>query len=164
MGFKQSKHEAAIYRKGSEGSVLLVGVYVDDLIITGAVEDEVKAFKERMKSTFEMSDLGLLSFYLGIEVQQGKNGITMRQTHYAKKILELGGMSDCNPAATPMEESLKLSKHSTAKEVDPTQYRRLVGSLRYLVHTRPDLAFSVGYVSRFLEKPTTEHQQAVKRC
>jgi len=163
MGFKQSKHEAAIYRKGSEGSVLLVGVYVDDLIITGAVKDEVKAFKERMKSTFEMSDLGLLSFYLGIEVQQGKNGTTMRQTHYAKKILELGSMSDCNPAATPMEERLKLSKHSTAKEVNPTQYRRLVGSLRYLVHTRPDLAFSVGYVSRFLEKPTTEHQQAVKR-
>jgi hypothetical protein len=62
-----------------------------------------------------------------------------------------------------MEERLKLSKHSTAKEVDPTQYRRIVGSLRYLVHTRPDLAFAVGFISRFLERPTVEHQQAVKR-
>jgi hypothetical protein len=61
-----------------------------------------------------------------------------------------------------MEERLKLSRDSTA-EVDATQYRRLVGSLRYLAHTRPDLAFSVGYVSRFMQRPTTEHQEAVKR-
>ena len=61
-----------------------------------------------------------------------------------------------------MEERLKLSRDSTT-EVDATQYRRCVGSLRYLTHTRPDLAFSVGYVSRFMQRPTTEHQQAVKR-
>jgi hypothetical protein len=62
-----------------------------------------------------------------------------------------------------MEERLKLSRDSTTEEVDATQYRRLVGSLRYLAHTRSDLAFSVGYVSRFMQRPTTEHQQAVKR-
>jgi hypothetical protein len=62
-----------------------------------------------------------------------------------------------------MEERLKLSRDSMTEEVDATQYRRLVGSLRYLAHTRPDLAFSVGYVSRFMQRPTTEHQQAVKR-
>jgi histone deacetylase 1/2 len=62
-----------------------------------------------------------------------------------------------------MEERLKLSRDSTTEEVDATQYRRLVGSLRYLTHTRPDLAFSVGYVSRFMQRPTMEHQQAVKR-
>ena len=62
-----------------------------------------------------------------------------------------------------MEERLKLSHDSTTEEVDATQYRRLVGTLRYLAHTRPDLTFSVGYVSRFMQRPTTEHQQAVKR-
>jgi hypothetical protein len=62
-----------------------------------------------------------------------------------------------------MEEKLKLSRDSTTEEVDATQYRRLVGSLRYLAHTRPDLTFSVGYVSRFMQRPTTEHLQAVKR-
>jgi hypothetical protein len=56
-----------------------------------------------------------------------------------------------------MEERLKLSRDSIAKEVDTTQYRRIVGSIRYLVHTRPDLAFAVGYVSRFMQRPTTEH-------
>ncbi|KAK3122095.1 hypothetical protein QOZ80_8BG0665070 [Eleusine coracana subsp. coracana] len=148
MGFEQSPHEAAIYRRGNGGNALLVGVYVDDLVITGTKDAEVAAFKEDMKATFQMSDLGPLSFYLGIEVHQDDSGITLRQTAYAKRIVELAGLTDCNPALTPMEEKLKLSRHSTAKEVDATQYRRLVGSLRYLAHTRPDLAFSVGYVSR----------------
>ena len=72
-------------------------------------------------------------------------------------------MEDCNPAATPMEERLKLSRFSTAKAVDPTHYRRLIGSLYYLVHTRPDIAFAVGFVSRFMEKPTMEHLTSMKR-
>ena len=72
-------------------------------------------------------------------------------------------MVGCNPAHTPMEEKLRLSRHSTVEELDSTHYRWLVGSLRYLVHTRPDLAFAVGYVSRFTERPTVEHLQAVKR-
>jgi hypothetical protein len=68
MGYGQSPHEAAIYRWGNGGNTLLVGVYVDDLVITGTKDAEVAAFKEQMKVTFQMSDLGLLSFYLGIEV------------------------------------------------------------------------------------------------
>jgi hypothetical protein len=62
-----------------------------------------------------------------------------------------------------MEEGLKLNHDSMTEKVDTTQYRRLMGILRYLTHTRPDLAFSVGYVSRFMQRPTMEHQQAVKR-
>jgi hypothetical protein len=87
----------------------------------------------------------------------------LRQTTYAKHIVELVGLTDCNTALTPMEERLKLRRYSTMEEVDATQYRCLVGSLRYLAHTRPDLAFFVGYVSRFMQRPTMEHQQAVKR-
>jgi hypothetical protein len=131
-------------------------------VITDTKGAEVAAFKEEMKVTFQMSDLGLLS-YLGIEVHQGDSGITLRQTAYVKRVIELVGLTDCNPALTPMEERLKLSRDSMMDEVDTTQYRRLVGSLRYLAHTRPDLAFSIGYVSRFMQRPTMEHQQAVKR-
>jgi hypothetical protein len=163
MGFRQSLHEAAIYRRGNGGNALLVGVYIDDLMITGTKDAEVAAFKEEMKATLQMSDLVLLSFYLGIEVHQGDSGITLRQTAYAKRVIELAGLTDCNPALTPMEERLKLSHDSMTEEVDSTQYRRLVGSLRYLTHTWPDLAFSVGYVSRFMQRSTIEHQQAVKR-
>jgi hypothetical protein len=78
MGFGQSPHETAIYRRGNGGNVLLVGVYVDDLVITGTKDAEVAAFKKEMKATFQMSELGPLSFYLGIEVHQGDFGITLR--------------------------------------------------------------------------------------
>jgi hypothetical protein len=163
MGFGQSPHEAAIYRRGNGGNALLVGVYVDDLVITGTKDAEVVAFKEEMKATFQMSDLGLLSFYLGIEVHQGDSGITLRQTVYANRVVELAGLTDCNPALTAMEERLKLIRDNMMEEVDATQYRRLVESLRYLTYTRPDFAFSVGYVSRFMQRPTMEHQKAMKR-
>jgi hypothetical protein len=83
-------------------------------------------------------------------VHQSNSGITLRQTAYAMRVVEVAGLTDYNPALTPMEERLKLSRDSTTEEVDATQYRHLMGSLRYLVHTRPDLAFSVGYVSRFI--------------
>src|SRR6266542_1322743 len=115
-----------------------------------------------MMDAFRMSNLGLLRYYLGIEVRQGVDGISITQTAYANKILEQAGMVGCNPCHSPMESRLKLSKKSTAAVTDTTAYRSLVGSLRYLVHTRPDLAYSVGYVSRFMETPTVEHLAAVK--
>jgi hypothetical protein len=101
--------------------------------------------------TFQMSDLGLFCFYLSIKVHQDDDGITLRQADYTKHIVELGVMGGCNPAHTLMEERLKLSCYIEAEEVDAMQYQRLVSSLRYLFHTRPDLAFTVGYVSRFME-------------
>jgi hypothetical protein len=89
-----------------------VGVYVDGLVITCTEEAEVEVFKAQMKATFQMSDFGLLCFYLGIEVHQDNGGITLRQAHYTKHIVELGGMGDCNPAHTLMEEWIKLSRYS----------------------------------------------------
>ena len=139
-----------------------MGVYVDDLIITGTVSSFIKEFKAQMAQVFKMSDLGLLSYYLGIEVKQEQSGIALSQGNYARKILEKGGMLDCNPCLVPMDPKLKLSKDSSAPSVNSTDYRSLVGSLRYLVHTRPDLAFSVGYVSRFMEEPHEDHYAAVK--
>jgi hypothetical protein len=135
---------------------------VDDLIITGSSERGIATFKEEMKQTFRMSDLGKLSFYLGLEVQQSEAGIMVTQSAYAQKILERCGMGGCNPCATPTENRLKLSKNCSAAAVDATEFRSTVGCLRYLVHTRPDIAFAVSYVSRFMERPTAEHQAAVK--
>jgi hypothetical protein len=110
-----------------------------------------------------MSDLGLLSYYLGLEVTQGAHGITLRQSAYAAKILEKGGLTGCNASATPMEMKLKLLKEGMTPAVDATEYRSLIGSLRYLCNSRPDLAYAVGYLSRFMEAPRQEHLAAVKR-
>jgi hypothetical protein len=98
MGFEQSPHEAAIYRRGNGGNALLVGVNVDDLVITGTKDAEVAAFKEEMNVTSQMSNMGLLSFYLGIEVHQGDSRITLRQIAYAKHVVELLG----SPTATQL--------------------------------------------------------------
>jgi len=163
LGFQRSNSEHAVYLRGSGDHRLVVGVYVDDLVITGGNDNDISKFKEEMKSKFQMSDLGLLHYYLGLEVTQSEAGITVCQSAYAAKILESAGLAGCNPSHTPMEPRLKLSKQSSAPAVDPTRYRSIVGSLRYLVNSRPDLAYAVGYISRFMEKPTTEHLTAVKR-
>ncbi|KAJ4740894.1 Transposon Ty1-H Gag-Pol polyprotein [Rhynchospora pubera] len=162
IGFKRSPVEYAVYKKHCKQSFVFVGVYVDDLIITGTCEGEISKFKEKMKEIFQMSDLGLLSYYLGIEVHQTTSNITLCQEAFARRILQSCGMEDCNMIQAPMEARLKLSKKSTAPLVDQSKYRSIVGSLRYLLHTRPDLAYSVGIVSRFMESPTTEHMNAVK--
>jgi len=163
LGFQRSTSEHAVYLRGAGDHRLVVGVYVDDLIIAGGNQVDIDTFKSEMHSTFKMSDLGRLHYYLGLEVSQSEEGITLCQNAYAAKILETAGMTGCKSTCTPMEPRLKLSKLSTAPAIDPTQYRSIVGSLRYLVNTRPDLAYSVGYVSRFMESPTTEHFGAVKR-
>jgi hypothetical protein len=90
-----------------------------------------------------MSDLGLLHYYLGLEVNQSADGITLGQSAYAAKILQNTDLAGCSPSWIPMEPRLKLSKESTAPTIDPTAYRSIAGSLRYLVNTRPDLVFSV---------------------
>ena len=141
----------------------MVGVYVDDLVIIGASCEDIKQFKKEMADVFKMSDLGLLRYYLGIEVRQTVGGITISQGAYAAKILERSSMAGCNPCQVPTATRLKLSKRSTELLVDATSYRSIVGSLRYLVNTRPDLAFSVGYVSRFLEEPRKDHLVVVKQ-
>jgi hypothetical protein len=162
MGFIKCPSDHAIYCKGKGAERLIVGVYVDDLIITDSSSSNINIFKNHMVVTFKMSDMGLLSYYLGIEVGQGSEGIALSQSNYAKKILKKGGMQDCNPCQIPMEPRLKPSKESSNLSVDATECISLVGSLRYLLHTRPDLAFVVGYVSRFMDEPHTEQMTATK--
>lgn len=110
LGFTRSPLEHAVYRRGDKQSFLLVGVYVDDLVITGTSLTEIEEFKRQMCQLFQMSDLGRLNYYLGIEVEQGDGVITLKQQSYAGKILEVAGMSDCNSCTTPMECRLKLIK------------------------------------------------------
>ncbi|XP_062230106.1 uncharacterized mitochondrial protein AtMg00810-like [Phragmites australis] len=137
-------------------------MYVDDLIITGSSHVNIDKFKREMMSIFQMSDLGLLIYFLGIEVSQGEGGITLCQSAYASKLLERSGMEGCNTCHASLEERLKLSKASTTPPVDAMHYRSIVGGLRYLVHTRPDIVFVMGYVSQYMEDPREDHYAAVK--
>jgi hypothetical protein len=123
---------------------------------------EIAKFKQEMTDRFKMSDLGLLAYYLSMEVTQQNGEITLCQSAYAAKLLEKAGMTGCTTSQVPMEPRLKLSKESSNPPVDVALYRSITGSLCYLVHSRPDIAYAVGYVSHFMERPTMEHLSAVK--
>jgi hypothetical protein len=103
LGFSQSPLEHGLYARGNENSRLLVGVYVDGLIVIGGCNKVISTFKKQMQTEFRISDLGLLSFYMGIEVHQDNGKTTLSQGAYAKRIVEKAGLVGCNPCATTME-------------------------------------------------------------
>ncbi|XP_062227310.1 uncharacterized mitochondrial protein AtMg00810-like [Phragmites australis] len=151
-----------LYRRSDGDTLLLVGVYVDDLIIIGSSVGAIDYFKLQMKRVFNMCDLCLLAYYLGMEVKQEARGISLCQSSYAGKHFELVVLADCNSCMTLMESKVTLTKKEDAAAVDATKYWSIVGSLRYLVNTRVAIAFAVGLVSRFMEPPTVLHMAAVK--
>ncbi|GJR70922.1 ribonuclease H-like domain, reverse transcriptase, RNA-dependent DNA polymerase [Tanacetum coccineum] len=163
LDFKKCALEQAIYTKTSKDSTLLIGVYVDDLIITGTPKKEIDKFKAQMEEKIEMSDLGLLAYYLGIEVTQTNGDISIKQSAYASKILKEAGMIDCNETLIPMDPGTRLTKVTEGTMVNSTEYRSLIGCLRYLLHTRPDLSYSVGLLSRFMQEPREQHMKAIRQ-
>ena len=137
-------------------------LYVDDLIFIGSNPSMFDEFKKEMTKEFEMIDIGLMSYYLGIEENQEDKGLLITQEGYAKKVLKKFKMDDSNLVGKPMECRIKLSKHEKGNKVDPTLYKSLVGSLRYLTCTRPNILYAVGVVNRYMENPTT-HLKVAKR-
>ena len=164
LQFTKCSKEPSVYRKEVNGGLLLLAVYVDDLFVTGTSADMIKEFKKEISSKFEMSDLWKLSYYLGIEIHQHEEGITLDQRRYASRILEEAGMKNCNSCHIPMEAGLKLSKALKEEEIDATGYRRNFRCLCYLLHTRPDLSYCVGVLNRYMQAPRASHVVAMKQC
>lgn len=163
-GFARCPHEYALYVKmDKNGDSLFVCLYVDDLIFTGNNPSLFEVFKKDMAREFEMTDIGLMSFYLGLEVKQSDNGIFIGQEAYVKDVLDRFNMLNSKPVDTPIEVGTKLCKNDEGEKIDPTLFKSLVGCLRYLTCTRPDILFSVGIVSRYMEAPTVTHLKAAKR-
>jgi hypothetical protein len=163
-GFQRCSSEHTLFTKAEEGGkFLVVSVYVDDLIYSGNDETMFKRFKHSMKQEFDMSDLGRMKYFLGVEVVQGSEGIFINQRKYANEVLERFGMEQCNPVKNPVVPGFKLGKDEDGTSVDATTYKQMVGSLMYLNATRPDLAYVLSLISRFMERSTKLHQQAIKR-
>ncbi|KAG7565310.1 Integrase catalytic core [Arabidopsis suecica] len=162
LNFVKCSKEPSLYRKQTKEHLLVVVVYVDDLLVTGSSLSLILDFKKGMSTKFEMSDLGKLTYYLGIEVCQHEGGITLKQERYASKIMNETRMEGCNTVHSPMNANLKLSKAPEEKNIDETEYRRSIGCLRYLLHTRPDLSFCVGVLSRYMQEPKESHGAALK--
>jgi len=142
---------------------MFIALYVDDLIFTRNNAELIEAFKEVMKKEFEMTDLGLMKYFLGLEVIQGKDGIFVSHERYAEDVLKKFKMRSCNSVSTLMEPGTKLSKYADGDRVYASKYRSLIGSLRYLTNSRPDLMLTVGIVSWYMEEPRYTHWKALKR-
>ncbi|XP_013632421.1 PREDICTED: uncharacterized mitochondrial protein AtMg00810-like [Brassica oleracea var. oleracea] len=161
-GFVKCYCEHTLFVKTEGGNSLIISLYVDDLIYTSNSESMLDSFKKSMQEEFSMTDLGKMKYCLGVEVIQDEAGIFISQRKYALETLKKYGMQDCNAVRNPMVPGNKLTKRGAGEEVDPTAYKQLVGSLRYLTATRPDLIYSVNVVSRYMENPREEHMMAVK--
>jgi hypothetical protein len=120
-------------------------------------------FANAMKSEFEMSMFGELSYFLGLQITQNDEGLFLSQEKYLKEMLKRFQMEDASPVNTPMVCGCKLSKDDTTPEVDQRLYRSMIGSLLYITITRPDIMHVVGMVGRFQAAPKQSHLVAVKR-
>jgi hypothetical protein len=130
------------------------------LVVTQKILNHVKT---SLKKKFEMTNLGFLHYFLGLQVLQTNEGIFLSQSKYACDLLRRFHMDDCKPTPSPFQSGVKLSATCTSPEVDATLYRQLVGSLLYLTHTRPDISFVVGLVARYMKTPHEIHWKEAKR-
>jgi len=163
LGFTKSLSEATLYVKQKGNDVLIVSLYVDDILVTGNHARLIEEFKQEMTDVFEMTDLGLMTYFLGMEVKQSQNEVFICQKKYAKEILKKFQMEECKATSTPMNQKEKLGKEDGTDKVDEGYFRSLIGCLMYLTATRPDILFAVSILSRFMHCASEMHLKAAKR-
>ncbi|KAH9779126.1 hypothetical protein KPL71_007607 [Citrus sinensis] len=162
-GYSVTSADSSLFAKANGERIAIVLVYVDDLIIIGDDVEEIFRTKENLSVRFQMKELGQLKHFLGLEVDQTKEGIFLCQQKYAKDLLKKFGMLECKPISTPMEPNAKMCAHEGKDLEDASMYRQLVGSLIYLTLTRPDISYAVGVMSRYMQNPKKSHLEAVRR-
>lgn len=168
LGFKRSESDWCLYVKNSEKGKLYVTLYVDDVLILGNNDSDIQNLKNVLKTNFDMKDLGKISNFLGINVNQNFDvGFTeLDQSDYLKRMLQKYGMSNCKAISTPIDSNfdfnlLKNEEHDANFE---KVCRQIIGSLMYVVQgTRPDLCESISILSRFQTKSSEKLYIALKR-
>jgi hypothetical protein len=156
-GFSRCHSDPNVYTKKVRIHLIILFLYFDDLILTGSDSKLLNHVKTILKKKFEMTGLGFLHYFLGLQDLQTNEGIFLSQSKYACDLIHRFHMVDCKPAPSPFQYGVKLTATFTSPEVDATLYRQLVGILLYLNHTRPDLSFVVGIVSRYMQTPHEIH-------
>ncbi|GJV64903.1 retrovirus-related pol polyprotein from transposon TNT 1-94 [Tanacetum coccineum] len=152
-------------RKGRGSFKLIIdqNIVRDDIIFGSTCQDMCDEFAKIMHDEFEMSMMGELNFFLGLQIKQMEDGIFFNQSKYIKEMLKKFGLEESKPMKTPMSSDTKLTKDEECESVDSTKYRGMIGSLLYLTTSRPDIMFSVYLCARFQEAPKTSHLEVVKR-
>jgi hypothetical protein len=161
LGFTKSNVDSNFYFKIMNDEPVILLLYVDDLFLTGE-EKLITECKKRRASKFEMKDLSLMHYFLGLEVWQSPERIFLNQGKYTVEILKRFDMLEYKPMNTPMEAKLKLLVDTSSDLIDATLYRQIIGSLMYMTNTRPDICFVVNTLSQVLVEPRHVHLVAAK--
>ncbi|CAL8162045.1 unnamed protein product [Prunus armeniaca] len=162
-GYVRGSVDKTLFVKRFKKDVLIAQVYVDDIVVGSTSDLHVQDFIHVMTSEFEMSLVGELNYFLGLQIKQSHDGIFVSQSKYAKKLVTKFGLEGAKSARTPMSTSAKIHRDLHGKSVDQTLYRSMIRSLLYLTASRPDISFSVGVCARFQSDPKESHLFAVKR-
>ncbi|WVZ81763.1 hypothetical protein U9M48_029105 [Paspalum notatum var. saurae] len=162
-GFVMGSVDKTLFLLSRGGDTLIVQIYVDDIIFGGSSHALVSSFAEQMSREFEMSLMGELQFFLGLQIKQGLEGNFVHQAKYTRDILKKFNMSDYKPMTTPMSTNTVLDADEDGEAVDQKEFRGMIGSLLYLMAIRPDIQFAVCLCARYQASPRTSHRQAVKR-
>ncbi|GJT82488.1 putative ribonuclease H-like domain-containing protein [Tanacetum coccineum] len=161
--FQRGKIDKTLFIRRDKGDILLVQVYVDDIIFGSTKKSLCTEFKKMMHKKFQISFMGELTFFLGLQVKQKEDGTFISQDKYVNDILNKFGFSDVKTARTPMETQKALLKDVDGEDVDEHLNRSMIGSLMYLTSSRPDIMFAVCACARFQVNPKVSHLHAVKR-
>ncbi|GJW34514.1 putative ribonuclease H-like domain-containing protein [Tanacetum coccineum] len=162
-GFQRGQIDKTLFIKRIKSDILLVQVYVDDIIFGSTKKELCTDFEKLMHKKFQISSMGELTFFLGLQVTQKDDGIVISQDKYVDEILKKFGFSTMKTASTPMETSKPLLKDAEAEDIDVHLYRSMIGSLMYLTASRPDIMFDVCACARFQVTPKVSHLHVVKR-
>jgi hypothetical protein len=161
-GFEMGKVDQTLFLIRQGRDILIVQVYVDDIVFGGSSNSLVTRLAEDMSREFEMSMMGELQFFLGLQIKQSKEGTFVHQAKYTKDIVRKFKMDDSKAMKTPMSTTTALDADEEDEHVGQKEYRSMIGSLLYLTAMRPDIQFSVCLCARFQASPRTSHRQAVK--
>ena len=162
-GFSIGKVDTTLFTKTKGVDLIIVQIYVDDIIFGSTNVSLCEEFSKCMHSEFEMSMMGELNYFLGLQIKQTKEGIFINQAKYVKDLLKKFDFEGMKPLSTPMSSSIKIDKDENGKAVDITKYRGMIGSLLYLTASRPDIMYSVCLCARYQSNPKESHLNAVKR-
>jgi hypothetical protein len=160
--FKQGAVDPTLFRKKVGNDLMLVQIYVDDIIFGSTNPTLTDEFRTLMESKFEMSSMGKINFFLGLNIRQSQEGIFINQESFTKKLLEKFGMEKGSRTKVPMAFGTKLYPSLEQPAADQTLFRSMIGSLLYLTSSRPDIMFAVCYCARYQSNPRESHMIAVK--
>jgi transposase InsO family protein len=162
LGLLQSHYDGNLYYLKEGTQTLLLILYVDDLLVTGDHTERITWLIQQLLNRFEMTNLGQVTRYLGLELAYTPTGIFIHQTTYAQSIIRDCDMETCNPSHVPMNPGTKLITDMDSPATAPQPYRKGTGKLHFLCNTRPDITFPVNVTARYMQAPQTTHLKTMR--